>query len=129
LHCDRPAYVTFFPRGLLKRKASWVTLVGVCAQSGGRIVTRILRSSVFAGALVLAGATPAFAYVGPGAGVTLLGALGGLAVVVVLAIGSILLWPLRALMRRRRDATPAQGPDHGPSVVHHQADVQSTVNR
>ena len=52
-------------------------------------------------AAVLA-ASPAFAYVGPGAGLTLLGALWGLIVAVVLSVGFILLWPLRRLMRRNK---------------------------
>jgi type VI protein secretion system component VasK len=47
-------------------------------------------------------AAPAFAYVGPGAGLTLLGALWGLIVAVVLSVGFILLWPLRRLMRRNK---------------------------
>ncbi|HKP26416.1 MAG TPA: hypothetical protein VJV39_21285 [Dongiaceae bacterium] len=52
-------------------------------------------------AAVLA-AAPAFAYVGPGAGLTLLGALWGLIVAVVLSVGFILLWPVRRLMRRTK---------------------------
>jgi type VI protein secretion system component VasK len=44
----------------------------------------------------------ALAYVGPGAGLTLLGALWGVLVAVVLAIAGVLLWPLRALLARRR---------------------------
>ena len=51
-------------------------------------------------------ASPAFAYVGPGAGLTLLGALWGLIVAVVLSVGFILLWPLRKLMRRNKRAYP-----------------------
>ena len=47
-------------------------------------------------------ASPAFAYVGPGAGLTLLGALWGLIAAVVLCVGFILLWPLRRLMRRNK---------------------------
>jgi membrane protein implicated in regulation of membrane protease activity len=50
-------------------------------------------------------ATPAFAYIGPGAGITVLGALWGVVVAVVLALAAILVWPLRALFRRRRRAT------------------------
>jgi membrane protein implicated in regulation of membrane protease activity len=54
-------------------------------------------------------ATPAFAYIGPGAGITVLGALWGVVVAVVLALAAVLLWPLRALLRRRRKATrPAE---------------------
>jgi type VI protein secretion system component VasK len=47
-------------------------------------------------------ASPAFAYVGPGAGLTLLGALWGLIIAIVLSVGFILLWPLRRLMRRNK---------------------------
>lgn len=46
--------------------------------------------------------TAALAYVGPGAGITLLGALWGLIAGVVLAIGIILFWPLRLLLRKRK---------------------------
>ena len=45
---------------------------------------------------------PAMAYIGPGAGITMLGALWGVLVAIVLAIGSVLFWPIRALMRRRK---------------------------
>jgi hypothetical protein len=53
-------------------------------------------------------ATPAFAYIGPGAGITMLGALWGVVAAVVLALAAVLLWPLRMLFRRRRKgAAPA----------------------
>ena len=51
-------------------------------------------------------ATPAFAYIGPGAGITVLGALWGVVVAVVLAVAAVLLWPVRALFRRRPRSTP-----------------------
>jgi len=57
--------------------------------------------AISTGAAVLA-AAPAFAYVGPGAGLTLLGALWGLIVAVVLSVGFILLWPVRKLLRRNK---------------------------
>lgn len=47
-------------------------------------------------------AAPAAAYVGPGAGLSLVGAFWGLAVAVLAALGFIILWPLRRLFRRRR---------------------------
>lgn len=59
-------------------------------------------------ALTLAGTLPAHAYVGPGAGLSLLGALWGLVVAVGAALGFVLLWPLRRALRRRR-ATAAPG--------------------
>ena len=46
--------------------------------------------------------SPAFAYVGPGAGLTLLGALWGLILAVVMSVGFVILWPFRRLMRRRK---------------------------
>ena len=46
----------------------------------------------------------ASAYVGPGAGISLLGSLWGLIVAVVLAIGMILFWPIRIMLRKRKAA-------------------------
>ena len=58
-------------------------------------------------ALGLTASGPALAYIGPGAGITMLGALWGVIVAVVLAIGAVLFWPIRALLRRRKGpATP-----------------------
>jgi hypothetical protein len=45
----------------------------------------------------------AVAYIGPGAGITILGALWSVIVVVFVAIGSVLLWPFRVLLRRHRN--------------------------
>jgi hypothetical protein len=63
-------------------------------------------------------ASPALAYVGPGAGLTLLGALWGLILAVVVSVGFILLWPLRRLMRRNKQAYPTndqQAADDDPT--------------
>lgn len=52
-------------------------------------------------------AFPAFAYVGPGAGLTLLGALWGLVLAVVMSVGFVILWPFRRFLRRnKRVGTP-----------------------
>jgi hypothetical protein len=69
-------------------------------------------------------ATPAFAYIGPGAGITVLGALWGVIVAVVLALAAIVLWPLRALFRRRRRA---RRPADASAPVDPQADVPSSA--
>jgi membrane protein implicated in regulation of membrane protease activity len=77
---------------------------------------QIRRTALFAistGAAVLA-AFPAFAYVGPGAGLTLLGALWGLVVAVVVSLGFVLLWPIRRLMRRNKHPQP-QADDDDPT--------------
>jgi membrane protein implicated in regulation of membrane protease activity len=69
----------------------------------------VKRIALLAGAttVILLAAGPASAYVGPGAGLTLLGALWGLVLAIVVSIGFVLLWPLRRLMRRRKQASPA----------------------
>ena len=55
-------------------------------------------------------AQPALAYIGPGAGITMLSALWGVVVAVALAVGAVLFWPIRALLRRtRRKPDPAVG--------------------
>jgi len=61
-------------------------------------------------------ATPAFAYIGPGAGITVLGALWGVAVAVVVAVAAVVLWPLRVLFRRHH---------HKPARM---ADVEAAVS-
>jgi flagellar biosynthesis/type III secretory pathway M-ring protein FliF/YscJ len=43
------------------------------------------------------------AYIGPGAGITLLSAIWGVIVAFFLAIGAVLFWPIRILIRRRRN--------------------------
>jgi membrane protein implicated in regulation of membrane protease activity len=58
-------------------------------------------------AVILTAATvaaPAFAYVGPGAGLSLLGALWGLLLALLAAIGFVLGWPVRRWLSRRRAA-------------------------
>ena len=42
------------------------------------------------------------AYVGPGAGLSALGALWGLIASLVMALGAILIWPIRFLLRKAR---------------------------
>jgi membrane protein implicated in regulation of membrane protease activity len=65
----------------------------------------------------------ALAYVGPGAGLTLLAALWGLLVAVLVALGFVVLWPIRRWRRRRRADREAQaqadahrGETHGGAV-------------
>ncbi len=49
----------------------------------------------------------AWAYFGPGAGVTMLGALWGVLLAVAFALFAFLAWPIRAMLRRRRKAAEA----------------------
>jgi hypothetical protein len=55
---------------------------------------------------LITAATPAFAYIGPGAGITMLGALWSVIVAVALAIGAVLFYPIRVIMRRFRRSAP-----------------------
>jgi ABC-type proline/glycine betaine transport system permease subunit len=47
---------------------------------------------------------PAFAYIGPGAGISVLGSVLGILATIFVAIGAILFWPIRKLVRRRKSA-------------------------
>lgn len=65
-------------------------------------------SLVFATVALSCVSGPAFGYIGPGAGLSALGAVLGLLLTIVMAVGVIVSWPVRHLMRRtkRRSATP-----------------------
>jgi membrane protein implicated in regulation of membrane protease activity len=55
----------------------------------------------------LGAAAPAAAYVGPGAGLSLVGAFWGLLVAIFAALAFIVIWPVRRLLRRGRGAPDA----------------------
>ncbi len=59
----------------------------------------------------LAAATPALAYIGPGAGISFVGSLFTTLVVALLTIAAILFWPVRYLLRRLRKPAPAAKSD------------------
>lgn len=65
-----------------------------------QLLHRFLISSVAAGLLLLYTAS-ADAYIGPGAGLSLLGALWALIVAVGAALAFLVLWPFRQAMKRR----------------------------
>lgn len=69
---------------------------------------RTLFRAALCAAPILMWAAPALAYVGPGAGITLLGALWGVLIAVGAAVGFIVLWPLRRVLFRRRGAEARQ---------------------
>jgi len=55
----------------------------------------------------------AWAYIGPGSGITLLGALWSLLAGLFVLLSTLVLWPLRALLRRRRSRTEQAGNARG----------------
>lgn len=66
-------------------------------------------------ALVFTWVTPAAAYIGPGAGLSLLGALWGVFAAIAAALLFLLIWPLRRLLRRNRQAPAAQAAESRPA--------------
>lgn len=61
---------------------------------------RLTLAAIF----TIAVAGPASAYIGPGAGLSLLGALWGLVVAVGVSLVFVLMWPLRRFLRRKKPA-------------------------
>jgi membrane protein implicated in regulation of membrane protease activity len=56
-------------------------------------------------------AGPAAAYIGPGAGLSLLGALWGVLAAIFVALLFLAAWPVRRLLRRTRGDRAADRPD------------------
>ena len=48
--------------------------------------------------------SPALAYIGPGAGISVLGSLLSILATIFVAIGAIIFWPLRKFIKRRKSA-------------------------
>lgn len=66
-------------------------------------------------AFILLCASPlAFAYIGPGAGVSFLGSVWAVLVGIVLAVAAVLIWPIRYLIRRMRARIPAESANKPP---------------
>lgn len=58
--------------------------------------------------LLLALVDPVFAYIGPGAGIPVIGSLFGLIATIFVAIGAILFWPIRKVLKRRKKRAQEQ---------------------
>ncbi len=63
---------------------------------------RLARGALFLGAIGLAVAVPAAAYVGPGAGFAFVGSFMSLAMAFIVGLASLLIWPFRVLWRTLR---------------------------
>lgn len=74
-------------------------------------------------------ATPALAYVGPGAGLTLLGALWGLIAAVVMSVGFIILWPFRRFLFGHRRKAGGEAADPAASIDGEIDDSSMLANR
>jgi membrane protein implicated in regulation of membrane protease activity len=69
--------------------------------------------------LLVSLAGSAMAYIGPGAGISVLGSLLGILTTILVAIAAIIFWPLRKFMKRRKARRNSQ-PD---------ADTEKAVDR
>ncbi|MGE0117757.1 MAG: hypothetical protein AB7S71_00925 [Dongiaceae bacterium] len=81
-------------------------------------MTARLVPAVAAAALVLLPAT-AFAYVGPGAGLTMLGALWAVLLALFAAMFFLVAWPVRRMLRQvrhRKTRRPVHGADDRPET-------------
>jgi hypothetical protein len=76
---------------------------------GGSKMPKLTYAAGMLAGLIALWAGPAAAYIGPGAGITMLGALWGVIVAVALALGAVLFWPIRILLRKRRKASTPTG--------------------
>jgi membrane protein implicated in regulation of membrane protease activity len=72
-------------------------------------------TTILAAALTIGVTLPAAAYIGPGAGLSLLGAFWGLLVAVLAALGFVIMWPIRRLFRRNQAKQPARAQTEAPS--------------
>lgn len=68
-------------------------------------------------ALALLISAPAVAYIGPGAGISVLGSLLGILATIVVAIGAIVMWPLRKMLKKRRQAAAEAGESSNPEMA------------
>ncbi|MGC3874322.1 hypothetical protein ACPF7Z_13755 [Halomonas sp. GXIMD04776] len=87
------------------------------------------RSQAVTTSLILATAVVVFpvaaqAYVGPGAGLSLLSALWGIIAAIAIAVFFVVMWPIRRMMRRRKmrradaeSAEPSQPQQPSPAAI------------
>ena len=66
---------------------------------------------VFTMALAIGIGQDAFAYIGPGAGLSMLGAFWGLVVAVLAALSFLILWPFRRMFKKRSPQPETETPD------------------
>ena len=81
----------------------------------------LLRSGL-ALALMLAPFAAAQAYVGPGAGLSLLGALWGVVAAIGAALLFVVLWPIRRMRRRKKAEAAARNAQAARPVAGDEAD-------
>ncbi len=68
----------------------------------GHLYMRKTITFILLALVLLTPVSTAVAYVGPGAGMSVLGSLLSILATIVVAIGAIIIWPLRKFMKRRK---------------------------
>lgn len=81
--------------------------------------------AILMGGILLLPATTQ-AYVGPGAGLSLLGALWALIVAVAAAVVFLFAWPIRRMRRRRREAEELEAQARAESVGYSAPDSEAS---
>ncbi|MDX1570343.1 MAG: FeoB-associated Cys-rich membrane protein [Xanthomonadales bacterium] len=64
-----------------------------------------------AAAMILTFALPAAAYIGPGAGISVLGSIVSIVLGIILALAAIVLWPLRRMLKRKKNQSASPETD------------------
>jgi hypothetical protein len=92
------------------------------------ILVRVIVVAILAS---LGSVEAAYAYIGPGAGLSMLSAFWGLLVAVFAALGFVLFYPLRRLMRRRNGVKPKtnQAKTADQELASHEAERTAALNR
>jgi|GEM_PF-829873 len=67
-----------------------------------KTITFILQTPIVLILVLLTPASTALAYIGPGAGMSVVGSLLTILATIFVAIGAIIFWPLRKFMKRRK---------------------------
>ena len=68
----------------------------------------MMRALVLSTLLLVVVSSPAMAYIGPGAGIGLVGSFLALLFGILVAVGVVLWWPIRYLRRRRNSVTTGE---------------------
>lgn len=81
-----------------------------------------MRKCLILAALLISASEPGLAYIGPGAGISFVGALGTWLLGILIALFAILFWPIRLLIRRMRGKSrdADRGGEAGTSTEHGQ---------
>jgi len=80
-------------------------------------MSKIINSVLLASILAMC-ASQALAYIGPGAGISVVGSLLSILATFFVAVGAVLFWPVRKFLKRRKarreamaSTAPARNPD------------------